>query len=86
MFSALPAESGHRAMQSACPFRANNGSRHVHSITTSVRAISDGGTVRPSALAVLRLITRLGKWAQVHVAFSTAPALNCELCANRDPP
>src|SRR5262245_51923695 len=28
-----------------------------HSITSSARARSDGGTVRPSALAVLRLIT-----------------------------
>src|SRR5262249_22206327 len=28
-----------------------------HSITSSARASSDGGTVRPSALAVLRLIT-----------------------------
>src|SRR5665811_500669 len=32
-------------------------SRHsaIHSITSSARASSDGGTVRPSALAVLRL-------------------------------
>ena len=29
----------------------------LHSITSSARASSDGGTVRPSALAVLRLIT-----------------------------
>jgi len=29
-----------------------------HSITSSARARSDGGTVRPSALAALRLITR----------------------------
>src|SRR5262245_46716167 len=29
----------------------------VHSITSSAIASSDGGTVRPSALAVLRLIT-----------------------------
>src|SRR6478672_6150602 len=29
----------------------------LHSITSSARAISDGGTVRPSVLAVLRLIT-----------------------------
>src|SRR5262245_58335907 len=28
----------------------------LHSITSSARASSDGGTVRPSALAVLRLI------------------------------
>src|SRR5215468_1052749 len=30
---------------------------HFYSITSSARASSDGGTVRPSALAVLRLIT-----------------------------
>ena len=29
----------------------------AHSITSSARARIDGGTVRPSALAVLRLIT-----------------------------
>src|SRR5262249_2943309 len=29
-----------------------------HSITSSARASSDGGTVRPSALAVVRLMTR----------------------------
>ena len=32
-------------------------SRLLHSITSSARASSDGGTSRPSALAVLRLIT-----------------------------
>ena len=31
--------------------------RAIYSITSSARASSDGGTVRPSALAVLRLIT-----------------------------
>ena len=31
--------------------------QHLYSITSSARASSDGGTVRPSALAVLRLIT-----------------------------
>src|SRR5450759_4913553 len=30
---------------------------HLYSITSSARASSDGGTVRPSTLAVLRLIT-----------------------------
>jgi hypothetical protein len=30
-----------------------------YSITSSARTSSDGGTVRPSALAVLRLITNL---------------------------
>jgi hypothetical protein len=31
----------------------------LHSITSSARAMSGGGTVRPSALAVIRLKTRL---------------------------
>ena len=31
--------------------------QHLYSITSSARASSDGGTVRPSAMAVLRLIT-----------------------------
>jgi len=53
-------ESGHRAMQSACPFRAMNGlmrrsKRHLYSIILSARPSSEGGTARPSALAALRL-------------------------------
>jgi hypothetical protein len=31
---------------------------NVHSITSSARASSDGGTVRPSAFDVIRLMTR----------------------------
>ena len=49
-------KSGHCATESACPFRANNGSQS-HSITSSARASSDGGTSRPSAFAALRLMT-----------------------------
>ena len=37
-----------------CPLCANSGH---HSITSSARASTDGGTVSPSALAVLRLMT-----------------------------
>jgi hypothetical protein len=37
------------------PFRAMSGSERTHSITSSARASSDGGTVNPSAFAVLRL-------------------------------
>src|SRR5260370_24483132 len=33
-------KNGHRATSAACPFRANNGSRHAHSITSSARASS----------------------------------------------
>jgi hypothetical protein len=38
------------------PFRAKFGSRCFHSNTSSARASSVGGTVSPSALAVLRLM------------------------------
>ena len=37
-----------------------------HSITSSARASSDGGTVRPSALAVLRLIDQLVLGRRLH--------------------
>ena len=49
-----------RATATACPFCAMNGlmrrsKRHLYSITLSARPSSEGGTARPSALAVLRL-------------------------------
>src|SRR5207248_1187110 len=55
-------KSGQRQAASTCPFRAKNGlmrrnKLHLYSITSSARASNVGGTVRPSALAVLRLIT-----------------------------
>jgi hypothetical protein len=37
---------------------SNRGKNHAYSITSSARASSEGGTVRPSALAVIRLMTR----------------------------
>jgi hypothetical protein len=37
---------------------ANTGGDQLHSITSAARARSDGGMLTPSALAVLRLITR----------------------------
>ena len=48
------AASGHAA--AAPPSSVMNSRRH-HSITSSARASSVGGTSRPSAFAVLRLIT-----------------------------
>ena len=48
------AASGHAA---AAPPSSVMNSRRYHSITSSARASSVGGTVRPSALAVLRLMT-----------------------------
>ena len=41
-------------------------SRRYHSITSSARASTIGGTSRPSALAVLRLITRLVLGRRLH--------------------
>ena len=50
-------ESGHVRCKQECPLSANSGHCATYSITSSALASSDGGTVRPSALAVLRLIT-----------------------------
>jgi hypothetical protein len=44
-----------------------------HSITSSARASSDGGTSRPSALAVLRLIT---SWYLVGVCTGRSPGFS----------
>ena len=49
------AASGHAA---AAPPRSVMNSRRSHSITSSARASSIGGTVRPRALAVMRLRTK----------------------------
>ena len=45
------------AFRSSPPCETRLPRRHSHSITSSARASSVGGTSRPSALAVLRLIT-----------------------------
>src|SRR5258706_1554378 len=44
---------GHRAMSEKCQTRKSS----LHSITTSARPSSVGGTARPSAFAVFKLIT-----------------------------
>src|SRR5262245_46530990 len=49
-------QSRHRRCANQCLLRAKSAS-WAYSITSSARASTDGGTVRPSALAVLRLIT-----------------------------
>ena len=49
-------KSGHWQRTSPCPLCANSGHR-AYSITSSARESMDGGTVRPSALAVFRLST-----------------------------
>jgi hypothetical protein len=48
--------------------------QHHYSITSSARASSDGGISRPSAFAVVRLMTR----SNLVAAFSSAP-LQCQL-------
>jgi hypothetical protein len=47
--------NGHRHCRSACLKRAINGNGQAHSITSSARASSAGGMVRPRAFADLRL-------------------------------
>ena len=53
----LTPESGHVRCTSLCLLWANSGHSAIHSITSSARVIKIGGTVRPIALAALRLIT-----------------------------
>jgi len=48
----------HAGTAAAGPFCANNRSGQPYSITSSARASTDGRTVRPRGLAVLRLMTR----------------------------
>src|SRR6186997_345700 len=52
----FPPESGHVQCRSSCRLRANSGHSAIHSITSSAATSRFGGTVRPSAFAVLRLI------------------------------
>jgi hypothetical protein len=49
--------TGHWSGPPACPKSANNGNGLPHSITSSAATRSVSGTVRPSALAALRLMT-----------------------------
>jgi hypothetical protein len=50
-------ESGLKTDIAGCPVRAKKRHRLAYSITSSARVSSVAGTVRPSDLAVLRLIT-----------------------------
>jgi hypothetical protein len=45
-------ESGHTAVRRECLLSAISGHRQPHSITSSARESSDGGTVRPSIRAL----------------------------------
>jgi hypothetical protein len=51
-------ESGQMRAQLDCPLSAISRHSAIHSITSSARASGVGGTVRPSVLAVLRLMAR----------------------------
>jgi hypothetical protein len=62
--------SDHSTAGFVCPRSSRSGlmhrsKKHLYSITSSARVSSCGGTVRPSALAVLRLMTKsylIGCW------------------------
>ena len=54
-------KSGHVQCNSVCPLCANSGHCVIHSTTSSARSSSDGGIVRPSALAAAR--NSLQNWA-----------------------
>src|SRR3974390_159509 len=57
-----------------------------HSMTSSARASSEGGTVRPSALAVLRLITSsylVGACTGISAGFSPFRLRSTELARRR---
>ena len=56
-------KSGHSPTRSGCLLWANSGSRPSYSITSSAMDITPGGMVRPSALAVVRLMTRSNLFA-----------------------
>ena len=61
LMSALPPNSGHQAAGLRCPLCAKTcreqvQQSHDYSITSSAATSSPDGTVRPSALAALRLI------------------------------
>src|SRR5215203_900205 len=55
--SANTPKSGQTQRRSVCPLSAMSGHRRNYSMTASARAISDGDTDSPIALAVLRLST-----------------------------
>jgi MFS family permease len=57
LMSALTPKADSR-LRLGCPLCANSGHRPCYSITSSACTSIDGGTVRPSALAVLRLTAR----------------------------
>jgi hypothetical protein len=66
-------KSGHRNSASRCPLCATSRHQPPHSITSSATEMSVGGTVSPSAFAVLLLITssnRVGVCTGRSAAFS----------------
>src|SRR5258705_4422698 len=67
----LSPNSGAKAEIAGGPSRARPGHRAGHSITSSARASNWGGMVIPSALAVLRLIT---KWKRSACSIGSSAA------------
>jgi hypothetical protein len=67
-------ETGHRRSGRPCRFRANFGSEHIHSITSSAWASNVAGTVRPSALAATVPLSA-GHWKRRHEQYEDAAAL-----------
>jgi hypothetical protein len=75
-------ESGHSSARSRCPLCAKSGLPHrsklrLYSITSSARASSEGGTLRPSALAVLRLITRSNYGSKADIDGDSCMSAKC---------
>ena len=72
--SALPPKADMCSATWRCPLSANSGHSAIHSITSSARPISVLGTLRPSALAALRLMrnsTFVPCWTGSSPAFSS---------------
>src|SRR5450759_4999985 len=65
-FCPLWSKSGQTRVRLECPLSAisrlmHRSKQHLYSITSSARASTDGGTVRPIAFAALRLTTSLNR-------------------------
>src|SRR5215831_15059842 len=73
-------ESGHQQSALECLLSANSGHSNIHSISSSARCCMPNGTSRPSAFAVLRLMTRLNL-----VGACTGRSAGLAPCANKAP-
>jgi hypothetical protein len=85
-------ESRHSPTRSGCPLWATSGlmqrsKKDHYSITSSAATSRPGGTVRPSAFAVLRLMTESGH-SPLHPIITSRPksASQCEKLNHADEP